>query len=170
MKTNLNWIESPLRGQLAIMPRPRGGPWLYEEIQSWKAAGADVVVSLLKAGEARALDLSAEEETCHDLGISFFSHPIEDRSVPASQKSAFDFSEKMGRLINKGSNVVIHCRQGVGRAGLMAACILIESGLDLETALHRIKTARGVHVPETAEQKRWLIAFSRAIASPLFGT
>jgi hypothetical protein len=43
MRTELYWIERPWRGRLAIMPRPRGGDWLDDEIQSWRRSGVDVV-------------------------------------------------------------------------------------------------------------------------------
>ena len=40
-------IEGPWRGQLAIVPRPRGEDWLRDEARAWKDEGFDVVVSLL---------------------------------------------------------------------------------------------------------------------------
>jgi hypothetical protein len=56
MRTELYWVEGPWSGRLAIMPRPRGGDWLEEEIQSWRRSGIDVVVSLLIVG-AESRDL-----------------------------------------------------------------------------------------------------------------
>jgi hypothetical protein len=57
MRTELYWIERPWRGRLAIMPRPRGGDWLDDEIQSWRRSGVDVVVSLLTREEESDLNL-----------------------------------------------------------------------------------------------------------------
>ena len=51
MRTELFWIDGPWPGRLAIMPRPRGGDWLEEEIQSWRRSGVDLVVSLLTLEE-----------------------------------------------------------------------------------------------------------------------
>src|SRR5438445_5914218 len=51
MRTELFWIKGPWPGRLAIMPRPRDGDWLENEIQSWRRSGVDVVFSLLMADE-----------------------------------------------------------------------------------------------------------------------
>src|ERR1043165_4672352 len=81
MEAELFWIEGPWRGRLAIMPRPRGGDWLGEEIQSWRRSGVDVVVSLLTPEEQTELNLHDEESLCRANGIEFVSFPIVDRSV-----------------------------------------------------------------------------------------
>ena len=55
-------------GRLAIVPRPRGGDWLADEIQALREAGVDVLVSLLTADEVAELDLAREEAWCHTMG------------------------------------------------------------------------------------------------------
>ena len=57
MRAELYWIEGPWPGRLAIVPRPRGGEWLEDEIRSWKQAGVNVVVSLLTNDEITELGL-----------------------------------------------------------------------------------------------------------------
>jgi len=54
------WIKSHTQSRLAIMPRPRAGDWLDDEIAGWKADGIDIVVSLLEANEVYELGLSQE--------------------------------------------------------------------------------------------------------------
>lgn len=44
-------LQAPKAGRLAIMPRPRAGGWLEDEIASWKESGVDVVVSLIERAE-----------------------------------------------------------------------------------------------------------------------
>jgi predicted protein tyrosine phosphatase len=39
------------------------------------------------------------------------------------------------RDLRSGQNVVIHCRQGVGRSGLVAACLFIARGSGLKNRL-----------------------------------
>jgi hypothetical protein len=82
MKTEYYWIEGPWKGRLAIVPRPRGGDWLEDEIHSWHEAGLDTVVSLLTTHEIEEFDLGSEERLSKAQGIEFISFPILDREVP----------------------------------------------------------------------------------------
>jgi len=43
------WIDRLAKRLLGIMPRPRGGDWLDDELQALGKAGVNVVVSLLTA-------------------------------------------------------------------------------------------------------------------------
>ena len=165
MRTELYWIEGPWRGRLAIMPRPRGGDWLEDEIQFWRRSGVDVVVSLLTCEEQTELNLPEEEALCRANGIEFVSFPIVDRSVPSSAEA---FSEQVIRLADQlanGQNIAVHCRQGIGRAALVAICLLIVSGMEPAAAMERVGAARGCVVPETPEQRRWITDFARSLVT-----
>jgi len=164
MKTVVPWIEGPWRGRLAILPRPRGGDWLEDEVRSWRVAGVDVVVSLLTSEETDDLDLTQEVRLCHANDIEFLSFPIVDRGVPASQRATLDFVKKLELLVAGGSSTAIHCRQGIGRSALIAACLLVLAGIHPETAFQRVSSARGCSVPETADQRQWVIEFARELA------
>ena len=50
--------------------------------------------------------------------------------------------------------MVVHCRQGIGRSGLVAACLLVRKGISPGAAVEMVSAARGVSVPETTEQTR----------------
>src|SRR4051794_10669393 len=90
MKATAYWIEGPRRGRLAVLPRPRGGDWLEDEVRAWKAAGVDVVVSLLEKEEAEELDIASEADACRENGVDFISHPITDRGLPPSLRAFAD--------------------------------------------------------------------------------
>lgn len=165
MKPDIFWIESPWRGRLAILSRPRGGDWLRDEITLWKEAGIDIVVSLLTPRETSDLELQHESTIIHDEGLQFFSFPIPDRDVPASREAVLRSVRELAGELNNGKNVGIHCRQGIGRSALLAASLLVLSGLDPETAFQRVSDSRGVLVPETPEQREWVIALSQRLAT-----
>jgi protein-tyrosine phosphatase len=164
MKTDIYWVQGPWPGRLAIMPRPRGGDWLEDEIRSWRRSGVDMVVSLLTPEEIADFDLTAEEAYCHANGIEYASFPIHDRGVPASRESALALLEQLTEYLKAGKNVAIHCRQGIGRAGLMAAGLLALSGMDPDAATEKVGSARGCTVPETPEQRRWIAELTKAKA------
>jgi len=157
------WIEGPWPGRLAIAPRPRGGDWLEDEVRSWRKTGLDIVVSLLTSDEVTDLDLTHEAEYCQANGIQFITFPIIDRGVPILRNITFDFVRKLDKSLADGNTIVIHCRQGIGRSALIAACLLVLSGLDPEHAFQSVSTARGSTVPETTEQREWVLTFSRSL-------
>ena len=165
MYTELHWMEGLWPGKLAISARPRGADWLYEELNSWRKSGVDEVVSLLTPEEVDSLELQNEAAYSWDAGMQFRSFPIIDRWVPASRSDALRFIEDLDRDLAAGKNVSIHCRQGIGRAGLVAASLLVARGLQPADAFERISLARGVAVPETAEQRAWVEALASELAA-----
>lgn len=162
--TKLYWIDGPWPGKLAIAARPRGGDWLDDEITAWRDEGVDAIASLLTASEDFDLDLVDEEMKAKAHDVSFFRLPIPDRSVPASDSKFSRFLAELDAELSKGRNVVVHCRQGIGRSGLTAAALLIGKGVEPVVALHRISATRGISVPETSEQKRWIDHYATTVA------
>jgi protein-tyrosine phosphatase len=160
MRAELFWIEGVREGQLAVLPRPRGGDWLEDDIQSLRASGVHVLVSLLTREEAMELDLADEATCCGAAGIEFLSFPFADRSVPASASDALGLVRRLAGCLSGGKAVAIHCRQGVGRSALVAACVLMSLGEGPDAAFTRVATARGCTVPDTAEQRTWVLRFA----------
>jgi len=164
MTVQLSPIDGPWPGQLAVLPRPRGGDWLEDEVAAWRSAGIGTVVSLLEKTEEEELDLAAEGGIVQQQGMQFLSFPIPDYSVPTSRAGAADFIGRLADILNRGSNVIIHCRGGLGRAPLMAASLLATVGISPDIAFQRISNVRRSTVPETDEQRRWVIDFAAQVA------
>jgi protein-tyrosine phosphatase len=156
MTPDLFWIPGPWRGRLAVATRPRGGDWLEDEAAGWGRAGLDVVVSLLEHEEAAQLELLLEGDVAKSHGIAFVSFPIPDRSVPASMPAVLSLLKKIVDALDEGKSVAVHCRQGIGRSGLIAVGALICSGIGAEKAIEAVSAARGLTVPETPAQLRWI--------------
>jgi protein-tyrosine phosphatase len=162
MPTKLYWLDDALPGRIALSARPRGGDWLTDEITEWKRAGVSTVVSLLEPQEEQDLDLQGEAAEVRHKGLEFVSFPIPDRQVPKSEAALVKVLEKMDDSLSNGKNVVIHCRQGVGRSGLIVACLLVKKGISPGAAVEKITAARGVVVPETEEQREWIDHYAAA--------
>jgi protein-tyrosine phosphatase len=156
MKPELFWIPGPWRGRLAIAARPRGGDWLDDEADGWRRAGIDVIVSLLEEDEAAQLDLADEAKAAGANGIRFLTLPIPDRGVPASATAAAPLIAAILEALEEGKNVAVHCRQGLGRSGLISAGVLVSSGLSPEQSIAVVSSARRQPVPETPEQRSWI--------------
>jgi cyclin-dependent kinase inhibitor 3 (CDKN3) len=163
--SRLHWIELQAAGRLAIMARPRADDWLEAEVAEWRACGLAMVVSLLDRDEASELGLQPEFELCRANGIEFVSFPISDRGVPEI-RPASELASSIAGGILAGRSIAIHCRAGIGRSSLIAAAALICLGVEAGDALVRIKEARGVSVPDTDEQRDWILNFGKAHPGP----
>jgi protein-tyrosine phosphatase len=161
MKAAIYWIKGPWTGRLAIMPRPRGGDWLEDEVRDWRSAGIDVVVSTLMNDEIDELELAEEARLCTANGMEYIRFPIADRGVPSSIRSVAELLRQLEGKLAQGKSVAVHCRQGIGRSALLAACLLVLAGVAPATAFQRVSAARGCPVPETAEQREWVAKFAR---------
>jgi protein-tyrosine phosphatase len=156
MNPDLFWIRGHWPGQLAVVKRPRGGDWLEDEIDGWRQAGLDVVVSLLDSDETAQFELDREREIAESKGIQLISFPIPDRGVPASTRDAVSLLTRLQAALDAGKNVAVHCRQGIGRSGLIAAGLLVRSGIDVSEAIDTVSAARGRDIPETPAQLQWI--------------
>jgi protein-tyrosine phosphatase len=147
---------------LAIMPRPRAGDWLEDEIDQWQREGLNIVVSLLEPAEIAELEIGAEPSFCTSRGIEYLSFPIPDRGVPPSVAAFDTFLAPVVKRLRNGAVVGVHCRAGIGRAGLTAACILVRAGIPYPLAFPAISRARRVKVPDTEQQELWVQRFAAA--------
>ncbi len=164
MATQLYWIQGPWSGKLALAPRPRGSDWLEDEVASWRQAGIDTIVSLLTPEEEQDLGISREAIEANTQGMKFVSLPIPDRQVPTSHSAVAAVLARIEADLSAGKNVVVHCRQGIGRTGLVAACLLITKGISPDLAIVTLSAARGIPVPETTEQRHWIEGFAAVLA------
>lgn len=150
------WIDtgSPLR--LAIASRPQGGEWLQDYIRTLKDEGIDILVSLLPWEESRELDLDEEKAACSSMGISFVNFPIPERQVPPSRLGFLTFAQLLHKRASEGLGVGVHCRGCIGRSSVLLATVMRLEGFSAEEAFERISDARGLPVPDTAEQAKWV--------------
>ena len=157
-------VEGSWPGELVILARPRGGDWLEDEVRNWERLGLGVVVSLLMPDETTEFEVGEEDKFCRLNRIQFISLPIPDRSVPRSREELLKLVKRLDEEMADGKTVGIHCRQGIGRSGLLAACLLVSTGLSPEAAFKRLIEARGHPIPETSEQRQWVEGFASELA------
>ena len=153
-------IEGPWQGQMAIIPRSRGGDWLNEELHALKEAHFNVVLSLLTREESEELGLAKEAELSAQQGLEFINFPIPDLGVPAAAAATHEVLNRLLNVLRAGKRIAIHCRQGIGRSGLIAASLLVMEAIDPFVAFRRVSAARGLEVPETTAQRDWVMELS----------
>ena len=109
-----------------------------------------------------------EEMAAHgaaQLGLHIQEHgarwvhlPIADYGVPSPEFEAKwpDVSRSILAALNGGGRVLVHCRGGCGRSGMIVLRLMIEAGEASVEALERLREVRPCAV-ETKEQLAWAI-------------
>ncbi len=165
MTPEIYWISEVTPLRLGMMARPRSGDWLSDEISGWQCAGIKIIVSLLESHEVRELGLADEKSLCVESDIDFLTFPVPDRGTPKSvSKTASLVTELVSRL-RRGDSVGIHCRAGIGRSGLLSACVLLQLGMPLAEVFPALTRARKVPVPDTPAQVEWVKHFAASTIS-----
>lgn len=166
MEERIAWIPGPWPGRLGIARRPRGGDWLDHDVEAWRDAGIDVVVSLLERAEESELSLTREADACRARGLDHRSLPVPDLGVPPSREAVASLAGDLVDALRAGKVVALHCRQGLGRSPLVAAATLVAAGESAEDAMGVVGRARGAEIPETPAQRRWILDFASWLATP----
>lgn len=157
MPTKIYWLEQfPNGARLGIMARPRGNDWLESEILHLKQQQVKVLVSLLEPHEVKELELRKEESYCTQHDITYINFPIKDRGIPENSLGTTSFMKTLVGEIDAGHTVCIHCRMGIGRSSLIAGGVMLLKGHPFKGLLDKISAARGLKVPDTSEQEKWL--------------
>jgi hypothetical protein len=155
-------------GRLAILGRPRPGQ-LAAAATAWRQAGLDLVVCLLDEAEAAGMGLAGEAELCRAAGLRFLRFPLPDAGVPASREAVSVLVDSLAAELRAGAGVGIHCRMGIGRSALVAACLLLVLGQPIEAAWDLVQRGRGVPVPHTPWQRDWIAGWAAGRRGPAPG-
>ena len=164
-ETPIHWVAGVEPHRLGLMARPRGGADLRGEVEAWRHAGLGVVVSLLEPSEVRELELGEQAALCAAHGIAFRSFPIADRGTPLSSGGLSVLVEELHGELLAGRAVAIHCRAGIGRTGVVAACLAHRLGVPLADVFHVLSRSRGLAMPDTAAQLEWVETYARGSGS-----
>jgi protein-tyrosine phosphatase len=126
-----------------------------DRIADW---GANLVLTLLEDHEMALLRIPNLGREVLRRKMEWVHLPIPDVSAPAAD---FDEkwptqSERLRKMLHGGANIVIHCRGGIGRAGMVAARLLVELGDAPDVAIAKVRAARHPKAVETLEQERWV--------------
>lgn len=158
-ETPVHWVAGIGSLRLGLSARPCGGKSLADEVQAWRRVGVAIVVALLERHEIRELDLGEEASLCAAQAIRYIGFAIPDRGLPASRPAFIHLIDELYQALQAGQAVLIHCRAGVGRTGLLGACLLHACGICAEECLPLLIRARGVPMPDTQAQEEWVKAF-----------
>jgi len=113
---------------------------------------SDVLLVLVEDAELERLGVGGLLEAAAARGIELLRHPIRDGAIPSDPAALRRTLDAVLARLRVGASVVVACREGLGRTGLVVACLLREvSSLDGAAAVSVVRRRRPGAV-ETAEQ------------------
>jgi NAD-dependent deacetylase len=122
----------------------------------------DTLVSVMEPHEFDALKISALGSSCPKYGIEWLTFSVVDGSVPESPEGFEGFVTEIVRRLEEGKRVVIHCKGGLGRTGLTAACVIIaasDGDVSPDQAMRMVRRARAGTI-ENPRQEAFVASFA----------
>lgn len=150
------------QGILALSPIPGGeGDYAGDvaHVVEWKPS---IVMSLVTEVELVAARAGGLWRDLSDAGTRWEHLPISDFGVPddAFEEAWPDVSASARRALTGGGRVLVHCRGGCGRSGMVALRLMIEMGEAPDDALDRLRHVRPCAI-ETDQQMAWALQAKR---------
>lgn len=158
-------VSAPGSGRIGItfcpgkvQPAALSGCWerdLGLDLDAIRDWGASAVITLLESRELERLQVPSLGEEVRTHHMDWFHLPIRDASAPGTtfeNRWALVGPQVRARL-QAGFDVLVHCKGGLGRAGTIAARLLVELGVAPEDAIRMVRAVRPGAI-ETAAQER----------------
>lgn len=139
-----------VRGVLALCPLPR-------DAADWAQIAdfaPDLVISMTEGAEMAALGAAELPRRVAALPCRWRGFPVADFALPPADADWPALARTARATLDTGGRVLVHCRGGLGRSGMVALRLMIAAGEAPDAALARLRAARPGAV-ETAAQLAW---------------
>ena len=132
-----------------------------EKIFNWNPT---TILSLTPKKEMEDLGASDFVSMIAKERIPWVHFPIKDFSIVDQQQEVLweKISKNINLQINNGNRILVHCRGGCGRTGMIVLRFMIEFGEDPEKALERLRVIRPCAI-ETLAQENWAKFFNTSV-------
>jgi len=128
---------------------------LARDLAAIEHFGARTLVTLMEERELDMLGVHTLPVEARRMGFDWKHMPIVDMSVPTAvfEKRWETTGVELREILVQGGHIVLHCWAGLGRTGTIAAKLLIEFGLDPDTATRQVRSARAGAIQSRQQEK-----------------
>ncbi len=147
-------------------PHGMSGAWdrdLMVDLDTISNWGATAVVTLLEPKELTLLRVEGLGAEVLRRNMLWFHLPIVDVSIPSEKfEQAWGVAgEELRSILRRRLDVLVHCRGGLGRAGTIAARLLVELDMEPKKAIAIVRAARPGAI-ETSDQEEYVLGIGTA--------
>ena len=131
-----------------------------DAIRKW---GAAAVVTLLEPSELVLLRVERLGEEVKRRNMRWLHLPIVDVSIPdeSFEEQWKAVGAELRTMLCRRIDVLVHCRGGLGRAGTIAARLLVELGMEPSQAIANVRSVRPGAI-ETSDQEKFVLGLIAA--------
>ncbi len=136
-----------------------------DTIERWGAAAVLTLIDKREMEQLGVQNLRAEVEARY---MDWWHLPLQDGGVPGGDDVGPWWATAhyhLLPLLRDGFNVLVHCKGGLGRAGMMAADLMVQLGMFSDRAMQLVRAARPgaienqaqeIHVARCSSEAEWL--------------
>ena len=136
----MEWI---LPGRLAGSARPGLLDELADDLRQLQRLGIRLIVNLTE---------TPHQPPVEDWGFASLHFPIPDMGI-SSPRAVWPLCLQILESIEKNEPVLVHCKAGLGRTGMVLACCLALQGEDAEKAVRRVRNTNSLFIQTPAQEK-----------------
>ncbi len=172
----VGWLCGPWAGRVGLTLAPgkqqldaQCGPWrrnLQMDLERLRAVhGVEHLVCLLEDHELHKLAISDLALRAVACGLKFERMAFADGRVPLELGAVRELVARISGWAAAAETTVIHCMDGVGRAGTIGGCVLRAAGLSVLATFGALLDARGPDCPDRNEQWLYMRQFTAEAAA-----
>jgi protein-tyrosine phosphatase len=164
---------APHRLGLTILPGKHGASTRYpgrvyrrdlaRDLADLTEDGVGRMILLVEDGELERWGDPHIVERAAERGLEILRHPMPDGGVPASLVEMDTILAELRIALDRCS-VAVACMGGVGRTGMVAACVLVADGMPAEAAIAQVRSVRHPEAVETERQRSFVHAYATHVA------
>lgn len=144
----INWLPNEIldtTGKLGLTNMPGNRQAITKDLDELESEGVNHIVCLQQPFEFQQITpqetVAARRESIESRNIQFLHEAIGDFTAPTLQQAHYVVGE-INKGLDKSETIIVHCFAGLGRAGTIAACVLVSHGYSADGAIDLVRCHR----------------------------